>query len=223
MSFLDLLLAEAIASGLARAAAEAQRPPPENFFVLPPDPEAWKKIRSSCKEENMVICVEVTDDDHPGSRQVQPLFMDLARELPQIPFFRVKVGFGRAFKEVRDDLGGVEKVPTVLVVFFDDENVRIAQVEGAAEVRQAIRSGGLERVIKQYVDRRMKLKIAERLAGALFVGAIAGQVARRRQAQLEYEENLRKNMQQNRRDDDEDREGRGLIGLLERLRMNDKK
>ena len=104
-----------------------------------------------------------------------------------------------------------------------DRNVRVAQVEGAAEVRQAIRSGGLERVIKQYVDRRMKLKIAERLAGALFMGAIAGQVARRRQAQLEYEENLRKNMQQNRRDDDEDREGRGLIGLLERLRMNDKK
>ena len=61
-------------------------------------------------------------------------------------------------------------------MFFDDENVRIAQVEGAAEVRQAIRSGGLERVIKQYVDRRMKLKIAERLAGALFMGAIAGRL-----------------------------------------------
>ena len=44
MSFLDLLLAEAIASGLARAAAEAQRPPPENFFVLPPDPEVRKYI-----------------------------------------------------------------------------------------------------------------------------------------------------------------------------------
>ena len=40
MSFLDLLLAEALAAGMARAAAEARdRPPPNNFFVLPSDPE----------------------------------------------------------------------------------------------------------------------------------------------------------------------------------------
>ncbi len=36
---MDLLLAEALAAGMARQAAEnAQRPPPDNFFVLPPDP-----------------------------------------------------------------------------------------------------------------------------------------------------------------------------------------
>ena len=35
---MDLLLAEALAAGMARQAAEnAQRPPPDNFFVLPPD------------------------------------------------------------------------------------------------------------------------------------------------------------------------------------------
>ena len=50
MSFLDLLLAEAIASGLARAAAEAQRPPPENFFVLPADPEVRKYVNVSILE-----------------------------------------------------------------------------------------------------------------------------------------------------------------------------
>lgn len=35
---MDLLLAEALAAGMARQAAEArQRPPPDNFFILPPD------------------------------------------------------------------------------------------------------------------------------------------------------------------------------------------
>ena len=48
----------------------------------------------------MVICVEVTEDSHPGCRRVQPLFVDLAREVSQIPFFRVKIGLGRTFDEV---------------------------------------------------------------------------------------------------------------------------
>ena len=40
MDFMDLLLAEALAAGMARQAAEArQRPPPDNFFILPPDPQ----------------------------------------------------------------------------------------------------------------------------------------------------------------------------------------
>ena len=35
---MDLLLADALAAGMARQAArEAQRPPPDNFFILPPD------------------------------------------------------------------------------------------------------------------------------------------------------------------------------------------
>ena len=52
----------------------------------------------------MVICVEVTDDQHPGSRQVQPLFMELARKTEQIPFFRVKIGPGRTFNKVLETL-----------------------------------------------------------------------------------------------------------------------
>ena len=40
MDFMRLLLAEAIDAGMARQAAEArQRPPPDNFFILPPDPQ----------------------------------------------------------------------------------------------------------------------------------------------------------------------------------------
>ena len=49
----------------------------------------------------MVMCVEVTDDSHPGSVRAQPLFIDLAREVSQIPFFQVKLGgFGRSHDEV---------------------------------------------------------------------------------------------------------------------------
>ena len=46
------------------------------------------------------MCVEVTDDAHPGSRRAQSLVVDLAREVSQIPFFRVKIGFGRTYDEV---------------------------------------------------------------------------------------------------------------------------
>ena len=62
MDFMDLLLAEAIAAGMARQAAEArQRPPPDNFFILPPDPQVnslvfnigglWKEQWCLCYSE----------------------------------------------------------------------------------------------------------------------------------------------------------------------------
>ena len=41
-SIFDLLLAEALAAGIARAAASREEPAPENFFVLPPDEEVNK-------------------------------------------------------------------------------------------------------------------------------------------------------------------------------------
>jgi len=62
ISFLDLLFAEAIAAGLARQAMRAERPPPENFFVLPKDPRAWKLIHAKNKAENMVCAIEITNN-----------------------------------------------------------------------------------------------------------------------------------------------------------------
>ena len=38
----------------------------------------------------MVICIEITDDSLPSSQRIQPLIVNLAREISQIPFFRVK-------------------------------------------------------------------------------------------------------------------------------------
>ena len=50
MSFFDILLAGAIAEGMARRAMqEAARPPPENFFEIPPSAQVWHLSRQiSC-------------------------------------------------------------------------------------------------------------------------------------------------------------------------------
>lgn len=192
MDFMDLLLAEALAAGMARQAAEArQRPPPDNFFILPPDPQAWRKLHAACKEEHMVICIEITDDSHPPSRRAQPLFVELAREVSQIPFFRVKIGFGRTYDQLREDVGGVRFTPTILVILFDD-SVRIARVEGEDEIRIGLRTGAIERVIKTFIDRRIKLKLSEQLAEELVGHMVSEAERRRRQARLEYEEKLKK-------------------------------
>lgn len=57
-------------------------------------------MSETCKEENMVICIELTKDSHPASRRVQPLFMDLAREVSKVPFFRAKITEDFTFAQV---------------------------------------------------------------------------------------------------------------------------
>ena len=101
VTFLDLLFAEALASGLAREARRDHRPPPDNFFLLPSDPDAWRLLHVACKKENMVIGVEFTDAVSENCRRMQPLFMDLAREHDGMPFFRVQIGRGGTYDEVR--------------------------------------------------------------------------------------------------------------------------
>ena len=75
MAFLNLLLAEALAAGLANRAEseEPQKPPPPNFFVLPSDPQAWRKFHEACVKENLVIAVEVTDNSKANCRRVPEL------------------------------------------------------------------------------------------------------------------------------------------------------
>ena len=100
ISFLDLMFAEALASGLAREARRAERPPPDNFYLLPRDPNAWRQIQTACKKENMVIAVEITDDRNENCRRVQSLFVEMAREFDNIPFLRAKIALGSTFDEV---------------------------------------------------------------------------------------------------------------------------
>ena len=100
ISFLDLMLAEALASGLAREARRAERPPPDNYFLLPPDPDAWRKIRDASKKESMVVCIEFTDNSSENCRRVQGVFMDLAREFEGIPFVRAVISPGCIYTAV---------------------------------------------------------------------------------------------------------------------------
>ena len=185
MSFLDLLLAEAISAGLARQAA-AREPPPENFFVLPRDPRAWRMFQAASEKETMVAAIEITNNMTPNCRAVQPLFIELARKFSNVPFLRVEIGLGSTYDAVsccflhcmlslaihalslslqlRRDLGGVEYTPTILVVLFEEERKKIAKIEGVDKIRAAIRSGAAEALITAFMEQRVKLRMAERLA-----------------------------------------------------------
>ena len=88
-------------------------------------------------------------------------------------------------------MGGVRFTPTILVILFDD-SVRIARVEGEDEIRIGLRTGAIERVIKTFIDRRIKLKLSEQLAEELVGHMVSEAERRRRQARLEYEEKLKK-------------------------------
>ena len=94
--------------------------------------------------------------------------------------------------QLRQDLHGIRFTPTIIVVFFDDSDVRTTKIEGEDDIRMGIGTGAIHRVIKQYIDQKMKLKMAERFAEELFKGAVASEMERRKkQAQLEYEKKLR--------------------------------
>ena len=69
--------------------------------------------------------------------------------------------------QLREDVGGVEYTPTFLVVFFDDDKTTIAQYEGTDAIMGALASKRIHAVIQEFVRRRAKLKMAERMAGLL--------------------------------------------------------
>lgn len=88
LSFLDLMLADALAAGLAREARRAERPPPDNFFVMPRELRAWRQIQEASKKEYMVVCMEFTEE------KGHTPFVNMAREFDSIPFLRVPIGPG---------------------------------------------------------------------------------------------------------------------------------
>ena len=105
INFLDLMFASVLAEGLAEAMkAGSESPLPENFFTLPRDPQAWHHIRDVNKKENMVVAIEIA---HPESKQLQSMFVDLAREFEGVPFLRAMIGPAGTFDEVRYREGSV--------------------------------------------------------------------------------------------------------------------
>lgn len=125
------------------------------------------------------------------------------------------------YLQLRDDLGGVEYTPTILVVLFHEDTKKICKIEGADKIRGAIRSGAAEAIIRGFMEERVKLKMADRLAeqlalrlafGMAVAGAGAAAARRRREEEMkerfekEMEKEVEKAKQQRppRRDDDDD-------------------
>ncbi len=61
----------------------------------------------------------------------------------------------------------MQYTPTILIVWYGDDSTFLAKFEGEGEVKVAIRTGRLEAVIKEFIERRVKLKLAEKLAEEL--------------------------------------------------------
>ena len=90
-------------------------------------------------------------------------------------------------------MGGVKYAPSILVVFFDDDKVHVIRAEGEEEVKLGLRTGVIERKIKEFIDRRIKLKAVEHLAEQFAGILLASEAERRRHnARAEYEEKLKK-------------------------------
>ena len=122
-------------------------------------------------------------------------------------------------------MGDIKYSPTIVAVFFADDGTEIRKAEGEENIRMAIRSGVIHRGIKDFIDKRIKLKIVEKMAERLLVGAIAsGLMVRRRQSGDEYNEKLKKEMeelekkcQQKGKDDEECKEMSQLSKRLVRI------
>ena len=53
-----------------------------------------------------------------------------------------------SLNQLRDDLGGVESTPTILIVFFGVDGMQIGKVEGDKMIEGAIRTGEMERRLR---------------------------------------------------------------------------
>ena len=87
LSFLDFILAEALGAQALTHPLLATNPPPDNYFVLSNEQQAWQQFKEASKKENMVVCIEFVNEGLSRST----LFQDLARDHDSIPFIRVKV------------------------------------------------------------------------------------------------------------------------------------
>ena len=99
----------------------------------------------------------------------------------------------------------MEYTPTILIVLFEEERKKIAQIEGADKIRGAIRSGAAEALITAFMEQRVKLRMADRLAEqmalrlalgvAMASAAGAGAAAARRRREEELRERFEKDME----------------------------
>lgn len=91
-------------------------------------------------------------------------------------------------------MGGIKFTPTLLVVFYDDDDkVAIYKAEGVIEVQRSLQTNRAKEVMEMFLERRKKLKIAEKLAEHLTDALRADMQQRQRErGRREYEEKLRR-------------------------------
>ena len=94
--------------------------------------------------------------------------------------------------QLRRDLGGVQYTPTILIMFFADDKTFRAKYEGEAEVRQGLGSGRIRGIIKEFLERRVKVKMAERMAEELATHVATTMTEREKKLRQEYEDKMRR-------------------------------
>ncbi len=76
-----------------------------------------------------------------------------------------------------------------MIAFFDDDKVRIKQVQGEEKIKLGIGLGIIEGTIKEFLELREKNKLAEKMAEH-FADVLMGDLQRKRRQ--EYDERLKK-------------------------------
>ena len=94
--------------------------------------------------------------------------------------------------QLRRDLGGVQYTPTILIIFYTDDKTYRAKYEGESEVRQGLGSGRIRGIIKEFLDRRVKVKLAGRMAEELATHVASEMSEREKKIRQEYEDKMRR-------------------------------
>lgn len=118
---------------------------------------------------------------------------------------------------MREELGDLKCCPTIVAVLFTDEGRIIRGVEGEDAIRRAIRTKAFHQVIKDLIDKRIKLKIAERMAERLAGVVVAGMLLKHRQ---EYNEKLKEEKEELESKDGNDKDLSELSKSLVSLKLS---
>lgn len=86
----------------------------------------------------------------------------------------------------------MQYTPTILIVFYAEDKTLRAKFEGEGEVRQGLGSGRIRGVIKEFLERRVKLKLAEHVAEELAEHVASEVTEREKRIRQEYEDKMRR-------------------------------
>lgn len=102
--------------------------------------------------------------------------------------------------QLRNDLGGIEYAPTILnLSFLEDGKVTLQKYEGFQEIVAAFNSGRYRRTLEDWVEKKIKRKVAEKMAEGVAGAFVEAAKEREDRLRREYEEKLRQQREELRR------------------------